>query len=126
MANIVRAQELVRCDIPHLSVVVEDASITCGPWVEPGASPCLRCVALRRSADDPGWPAMATQRNSRSAVAARGEDQALAAATGSFAAAQAVAALTGVAPSCVGASVRFRLPDFATERVEWDSQPECG
>jgi hypothetical protein len=48
-------------DAPHLPVVVSERSISVGPFVEPGAGPCLHCVHLARVDADPAWPAVATQ-----------------------------------------------------------------
>jgi len=57
----------LRRDIPHLPVVVADGGVMIGPLVEPGAGPCLYCVQLTRTDDDPAWPAIATQLWSRPA-----------------------------------------------------------
>jgi hypothetical protein len=57
----------LRRDIPHLPVVVGDAAVTVGPFVEPGKGPCLYCVQLAMTDADPAWPAIATQLWSRSA-----------------------------------------------------------
>ena len=51
----------LRRDIPHLPVVIGDGGVTVGPLVEPGNGPCLYCVQLTRTDDDPSWPAIATQ-----------------------------------------------------------------
>jgi hypothetical protein len=51
----------LRRDIPHLPVVIGDGGVTVGPLVEPGDGPCLYCVQLIRTDDDPAWPAIATQ-----------------------------------------------------------------
>jgi len=59
----------LRRDIPHLPVVVADAGVTVGPLVEPGTGPCLYCVQLSRTDDDPAWPAIATQLWNRPAPA---------------------------------------------------------
>ncbi len=51
----------LRRDIPHLPVVVGDAGVTVGPFVEPGSGPCLYCVQLTMTDADAAWPAIATQ-----------------------------------------------------------------
>lgn len=48
-------------DVAHLPVVVTERGVEVGPFVEPGASPCLYCVHLARTDLDPAWPAVATQ-----------------------------------------------------------------
>jgi hypothetical protein len=55
----------LRRDIPHVPVVVGDAGVTVGPFVEPGSGPCLYCVQLTKTEADPAWPAIATQLWSR-------------------------------------------------------------
>jgi len=59
----------LRRDIPHLPVVIGDGGVTVGPLVEPGSGPCLYCVQLTRTDDDPAWPAIATQLWNRPAPA---------------------------------------------------------
>lgn len=59
----------LRRDIPHLPVVIGDGGVTIGPLVEPGSGPCLYCVQLTRTDDDPAWPAIATQLWNRPAPA---------------------------------------------------------
>ena len=51
----------LRRDVPHLPVVSADRSVTVGPFVEPGRSPCVYCVQLARTDADPAWPAVAAQ-----------------------------------------------------------------
>ena len=48
-------------DVPHVAVLAAETSVTVGPFVEPGAGPCLYCVHLARTDDDEAWPALATQ-----------------------------------------------------------------
>ncbi|MDR1295399.1 MAG: TOMM precursor leader peptide-binding protein [Bifidobacteriaceae bacterium] len=126
VCDIVRARDLVFHSVPHLSVVLSEISGTVGPWVTPGAGPCLRCLALHRTDEDPAWPGMATQVSVKSAVAARGEDPALAGLIGSYAAAQVVCALTGHRPPCAETTIAFHLPDYTTSAIRWTPHPECG
>ncbi|MEO5920093.1 MAG: hypothetical protein ABIQ01_03010 [Pseudolysinimonas sp.] len=55
------AQRWLRRDIPHVPIVAADRSVTVGPFVEPGAGPCLYCGQLSRTDADPAWPAIAAQ-----------------------------------------------------------------
>lgn len=57
----------LRRDISHVPVMVSDGGITVGPFVEPGCGPCLYCIQLAMTDDDPAWPAIATQLWSRPA-----------------------------------------------------------
>lgn len=50
-----------RRDVPHLAVVVGDGRVRLGPFVVPGAGPCLQCVEYARADHDPAWPAIAAQ-----------------------------------------------------------------
>ncbi|WP_159571546.1 hypothetical protein [Curtobacterium sp. 18060] len=50
-----------RRGVPHLAVVVGDGRIRLGPFVVPGAGPCLQCAEFARVDDDPAWPAIASQ-----------------------------------------------------------------
>lgn len=50
----------LRRDIPHLAVVFGDDGARLGPFVDTDG-PCLRCVSLARTEEDPAWPAIATQ-----------------------------------------------------------------
>ncbi|WP_166874189.1 TOMM precursor leader peptide-binding protein [Salinibacterium sp. ZJ450] len=51
----------LRRDIPHLPLVLGGAQIRIGPFVDPGVSACLHCVARWRADADPAWPAIASQ-----------------------------------------------------------------
>lgn len=48
-------------DVPHLAVVIDERGTEVGPFVRPGAGPCLRCVHLARRDADAAWPAIAAQ-----------------------------------------------------------------
>jgi len=56
-----RTAVLLRHDIPHLPIVVEDDGVTLGPVVRPGVTGCCRCLELARTDADECWPALATQ-----------------------------------------------------------------
>lgn len=47
-------------DVPHLAVVFGDQAVTIGPFVRPGATPCLRCAEEHRL-DAPERRAVAAQ-----------------------------------------------------------------
>lgn len=51
----------LRRDVPHLPIVFGDTGVTIGPFIEPGAGPCLYCLELHRTDADPAWPALASQ-----------------------------------------------------------------
>lgn len=58
----------LRRDIPHVPLVIGETAVTLGPFIEPGAGPCLYCVQLSQMDADPAWPAIATQLWSRPAL----------------------------------------------------------
>ena len=51
----------LRRDVPHLGLVFGERGARLGPFVEPGAGPCLACVDLALADEDPAWPVMAAQ-----------------------------------------------------------------
>jgi bacteriocin biosynthesis cyclodehydratase domain-containing protein len=58
-----------RRPVPHLPVVVGDGRVRVGPYLVPGAGPCLQCVELERTDTDAAWPAIAAQVWGRPAAA---------------------------------------------------------
>ncbi|WNB86133.1 ThiF family adenylyltransferase [Cellulomonas sp. ATA003] len=126
VADAARARTMMSAEVVHLSVVVREADILVGPLVRPGASPCLRCVDLHRTAADPVWPVLAAQL----AAAPRGrrpaEESVLAAVGGALAAGQVLAQLDGRTPTAVGASLEIALPDAVPRLRRWAVHPECG
>ncbi|MDR1187245.1 MAG: ThiF family adenylyltransferase [Bifidobacteriaceae bacterium] len=125
VADPTRAAFLASHGIDHLSVVISELSITCGPWVPRGAGPCLRCQRLWAADDDPCWPGLATQRFVRSVVASRGEDSNLAAAMGGLASAQVLQALGGHLPDTVGHTATMALPSYHLDWSELKVHPKC-
>lgn len=106
-------------DVPHLPVVVAERRIGVGPFVDPGASPCLYCVHLARTDRDPAWPAIATQLWGR---APRELDRTTVAETAAFVARRLAERVAG-----------HRLPGEAWELDErgavsatrWERHPGC-
>ncbi|MCL2787602.1 MAG: ThiF family adenylyltransferase [Micrococcales bacterium] len=124
--DLTQAAPLFREEIAHLSLVVGEVSGTCGPWVVPGATACLRCQSLAYTDFDPDWPALGTQLSADSPLEQRGEDPCLAGALGALGAAQVVAALTGWEPTCSSARLTLRLPDLRTEFTPVEEHEICG
>jgi bacteriocin biosynthesis cyclodehydratase domain-containing protein len=113
----------LRRDVPHLPIVFGDSGVAVGPFVEPGASPCLRCIDLRRTDSDPAWPAMASQLY-RSLQP--GEDRITSAAVAAHASAVLTARLVRGEPSVSGVSTRLEKGATAWVSREWRPHPECG
>lgn len=55
------AAALMSDDLPHLPVVLTGSTAHVGPYVVPGTTPCLACLAAAERERDPAWPAMAAQ-----------------------------------------------------------------
>jgi len=145
-ADAAATEVLLREDVAHLSVVVQEGRTLVGPLVRGHAGPCLRCLDLHRRDRDPQWPQVLEQllRPARrtggastgrpggsAAVARRGlrgpEEAASAALAGSLAALQVLAHLDGHAvPAAVGATLEVELPDGLVSRRPWPAHPSCG
>jgi len=123
VADPARHRALVTDGVPHLSVVVREASVLVGPLVLPGRTPCLRCLDLHRAERDAGWPAVAAQLAVRRP---QPEETILAAVAGPLAAAQAVAHLDGRPSAVQGAAIEVRLPDVSPRLLQWATHPQCG
>ncbi len=124
-ADSARAADLVRRDVPHLSVVVREGDVVVGPLVRPGDGPCLRCLDLHRADLDPVWPTVLAQLLS----AGHGvpEESAVAGLAGGLAALQVLALLDGRAePAAAGATLEVELPDGLVTRRPWPGHAECG
>lgn len=123
-ADPVGYRALLSDDVPHLSVVVREASVLVGPLVRPGATACLRCVDLHRTDRDDRWPVLAAQ-----LVARRGprhEETAMASVAGAIAAAQVLAHLDGRPCAVSDGAIELRLPDLLPHHVRWPAHPDCG
>lgn len=67
-----RAQALLSCDRPHVTVIFDDEQVRISPVVEPGRTACIYCFERWRIDADPQWPALAAQLLRRTAATARG------------------------------------------------------
>lgn len=95
VADPARSIELMRAEIPFLSVVLREEDALVGPLVIPGVTGCLRCLDLYRTDHDPMWPRIATQVAGSSWAHGRAEAAGLAALAGAFALNQALALIDG-------------------------------
>lgn len=124
VADPVRHRTLLADGVPHLSIVLREASILVGPLVRPGRSPCLRCADLHRAELDPGWPRIAAQ-----LAVARSrcpEESASAALAGALAAAEVLAFVDGRPGLLDGAVLEVRLPDLLPRVWQLTTHPDCG
>ncbi len=56
-----RAAMLMGGDVRHLPIVFTGTGAEVGPYVRPGRTACLACLAAHRSDADPAWPLVASQ-----------------------------------------------------------------
>ena len=112
----------LRRDVPHLSVIVDEAGATVGPLVEPGRSACLYCVQLHTTDADPAWPAMASQLWGRTAAA----DTALVASEAAAIATRLVLGWFGLGAAAASGQIRLDAATGETTRVPVDPHPACG
>lgn len=114
---------LVRDDLPHLPVLVRELDVVVGPLVRPGQGPCLRCLDLHRTDDDPRWPAVATQLTGSPPT---GVETSLGWLAAAVAAHQALAVVDGrgvlLASASLEVSATYPLPRYR----EWAVHPACG
>ena len=55
------ADQVARENVSHVSVVFSDQTVTVGPLVTPGVTPCVVCVELHRRDDMVGWLEVSSQ-----------------------------------------------------------------
>ena len=113
----------LRRDIPHLPVVFGDEGVVVGPFAHPGAGPCLRCVDLRRTEEDPAWPAMAAQLYT---LPRPGETAIVSAAAAAMAATVVLAAVLHGETDRRCASEHYDARSGRWSRRTWKAHPECG
>jgi bacteriocin biosynthesis cyclodehydratase domain-containing protein len=111
----------LRRDVPHLPIVLSDTAMTIGPFVEPGAGPCLLCLELHRRDADAAWPVVAAQLLGRRS---RAESAVLLAETAGAAGRMVLARLSAGA----GAAASLRIDATTGIRTwrTWSAHPECG
>lgn len=56
-----RAAALMSADVPHLPLVLTGTGAQVGPFIAPGRTLCLACIAAHRRDVDPAWPHVAAQ-----------------------------------------------------------------
>lgn len=126
VADPVRHRDLLADGVPHLSVVIREASVLVGPLVRPGDGPCLRCLELHRADRDERWPALAAQLVASRSSLLGGEEVTLAAVGAGLAAAQCLAHLDRRGTAATGTALEVRLPDVVPRSLTWGTHPGCG
>jgi len=118
-----RLDPLVRDGTPHLVVGVSGGDVVVGPFVDPGRSPCQRCVDAHLTEADPRRPVVVEQ------LAQLGVTRPLTSLLDAMMLTWAVRDLmtyvAGDTPSTWGATYRWGAQP-APERREWTRHPHCG
>lgn len=118
------ADGLIAENIPHLSVVLRDTDALVGPLVYPGLTPCLRCLDLYRTDDDPGWPLVLDQ-FTRLLPSIRA-DAPTATTVAGLVALQVLTHLDGGQPTSLGATMELLVPEGTVQVRRWNVHPQCG
>jgi bacteriocin biosynthesis cyclodehydratase domain-containing protein len=127
-ADALGALDLLDAAVPHLSVVIREATIVVGPLVIPGRACCLRCLDLHRGDRDPVWPRLLAQLLSRRRTgdSETVEETASAQLAACLAALQVLGHLDGFhRPASLGATLEVELPDGLVSRRPWPAHPRC-
>lgn len=118
--------QLVETGVPHLLVRPTEDEALVGPLVLPGRTPCVRCVDLHRSEQDPSWPRYLSQLGSPRPGEVPPRDTGLALLAAAYAVQYALTYLDGGEPPALGAVVCLRPPDAAPIRIEVEAHTACG
>lgn len=112
---------LVRADQPHLFLRPLSNGIVVGPFVDPGATCCMRCMDLVRMRDR-AWPRLLLQL-CRTEWSPPGEVMSWAVATALL---QVRTWLAGRRPEAWSATLEVRIGGWAIEQRHWPHHPDCG
>lgn len=107
---------------PHLVVSAGPHGYRVGPFVEPGVTPCLRCVDAHLGELDPRRPVVVEQLAGRTTAP---DDPALAALAVAWAVGDALRHLDGGVPTTWSATVDVSVIG-APETRTWERHPYCG
>lgn len=127
----------LRRDVPHLPIIFGDQRITVGPLVEPGRTPCIRCLDLTRLDIDAAWIAIASQlagRQAASEIPRLSWKSAMIAAhivvdrfiSPSFLGSNASGDSRGVAHPPAARIIRVEVPSGVLSQSSAESHPSCG
>jgi bacteriocin biosynthesis cyclodehydratase domain-containing protein len=116
---------------PHLLVRFVEGDGVVGPFVEPGATACVRCADAHLAERDPVWPLLVEQ-YARLGDADRADgmpepvDAALAAVCLAWAVRDLTTYLEGGRPVSSGRSLRITPSLVEVESQDWPRRPDCG
>lgn len=122
---------LVRADRPHLVLRLWGDRACIGPFVQPGRTPCLRCIDAHHDTERPGYAAL-VDRFAAAAATPRPDgvpdpvDTALATLVAAWAARDLATFADGRRPSCWARTVSVGADLRELTSVSWLRYPECG
>ena len=116
---------LVRDDLAHLWFAVLPGRVRIGPFVEPGRSPCLRCVDAHLGDLDPRRATVLHQLEQLPRAAATQPDPLLVQLGAAWAVRDVVRHLEGEPAACRSATVIIS-GGLETTRRDWLRHPHCG
>ncbi len=113
---------LVRRDLAHLIVRIDQTTARVGPMVIPGQTPCLNCLDLLQAAADPSWRDQLVA--DCASEAPRPEPLAtwLCATT----TVQMAAQIRHGACDAIGGTIELDIGDLLTRVRQWPVHPDCG
>lgn len=118
--------DLLRNDVPHLAVTLCDSRASIGPLVEPGKTPCLRCIKLHQTDVDPAWPMLGAQLRDLEAEEIHPEESSLASLAASLTLGLVLSHIGGNSDNHRGLSAEISLSDFLPAARTWAPHPDCG
>jgi hypothetical protein len=119
------SDRLVRADEVHLWLAVLPRAVRIGPFVEPGRTPCLRCVDAHLGEIDPRRATVLHQLEELPLAPYAGWDPTLLDLGAAWAVREVVRALDGDVGSLRSATMTVGA-DLAVVRQEWLRHPHCG
>jgi hypothetical protein len=119
------SDRLMRDDVPHLWLAVLPESVRIGPFVEPGRTPCLRCVDAHLGERDARRATVLYQLDSLPSAPYAVWDPCLLDLGVAWAVRDVVRRLDGQQPALRSTSITVTA-DLAVSRREWLRHPHCG
>jgi bacteriocin biosynthesis cyclodehydratase domain-containing protein len=119
------AEALMGAGTPHLWAHVRDGRAVVGPLVQPGRTPCLRCLDLHRTDSDPAWPRLALGWEQSPAPTATPRLLAATRLTAELAVGQVLRHLVGDPGASLGGTLEEQ-PDGTVVVRAWPAHPGCG
>jgi bacteriocin biosynthesis cyclodehydratase domain-containing protein len=120
-----------RAGTPYLVVRLVEGRAVIGPFVQPGATACLRCIDAHHTDADPAWPLLVRQYSAASARdradgAPEPVDPLLASLALAWAARDLASYVDGGRPSSWSATVTIHPQLSRLETRSWLRHPACG